>query len=236
MASLPAKYFPLKINYNTQKEMWKMSELIFMCVQEEERLKSEQPDGAHVVINGSSKGKGKKFGKGSMQGSKNASITKTEKIGASLLHIEDNDAPKVVPNNMPPIMDLAQIPASEPPLRRSGKESWIAISDDYNDILLATIDMHMLHETKYFLSKNFDMNDLGEAFYVKCIEIHRDRSRGILGLSQRAYIDKVLKRFNMHSCSPTVALVIKGENVSLLHVLEIDWSKTKWSVLLVHQQ
>ncbi|KAK2975468.1 hypothetical protein RJ640_028657 [Escallonia rubra] len=83
MASLPAKYFPLKINYNTQKEMWKMSELIFMCVQEEERLKSEQLDGAHVVINGSSKGKGKKFGKGSMQGSKNASITKTDKARSS---------------------------------------------------------------------------------------------------------------------------------------------------------
>ncbi|KAK2972659.1 hypothetical protein RJ640_003432 [Escallonia rubra] len=59
MTSLPAQFGPFKINYNTQKEKWKMSELISMCVQEEERLKSEQPDSAHIAITGPSKGKGK---------------------------------------------------------------------------------------------------------------------------------------------------------------------------------
>ena len=39
MTSLPSKFGPFKINYNTQKDEWKMSELITMCVQEEERLK-----------------------------------------------------------------------------------------------------------------------------------------------------------------------------------------------------
>ncbi|GAV86615.1 UBN2_2 domain-containing protein [Cephalotus follicularis] len=34
MTSLPMKFGPFKINYNTQKEKWKMSELIAMCVQE----------------------------------------------------------------------------------------------------------------------------------------------------------------------------------------------------------
>ncbi|KAK2987966.1 hypothetical protein RJ640_011229 [Escallonia rubra] len=85
-----------------------------------------------------------------------------------------------------------------------------------NDILLASSDMHMLHETKNNLSKNFDMKDLGEASYVIGFEIHRDRSRGILGLSQRAYIDKVLKRFNMHNCVSTVVPVVKGNKFSLL--------------------
>ncbi|GAV77093.1 UBN2_2 domain-containing protein [Cephalotus follicularis] len=32
MTSLPVKFGPFKINYNTQKEKWKMSELIAMCV------------------------------------------------------------------------------------------------------------------------------------------------------------------------------------------------------------
>ncbi|KAK2982084.1 hypothetical protein RJ640_003209 [Escallonia rubra] len=76
--------------------------------------------------------------------------------------------------------------------------------------------MHILHQTINFLSKNSDMKDLGEAYYVIGIEIHRDRSRGILGLSQKAYIDKVLKRFNMHNCTPTVAHVVKGDKFSLL--------------------
>ncbi|KAK3021292.1 hypothetical protein RJ639_047283 [Escallonia herrerae] len=85
MTSLPAQFGPFKINYNTQKEKWKMSELISMCVQEEERLKSEQPDSAHFAITGPSKGKGKgkKFGKGNVQGNKIASVTKTDKASSS---------------------------------------------------------------------------------------------------------------------------------------------------------
>ncbi|KAK3004600.1 hypothetical protein RJ639_019095 [Escallonia herrerae] len=60
MTSLSAQFGPLfKINYNMQKEKWKMSELISMCIQEEERLKSEQPDSAHVAITGPYKGKEK---------------------------------------------------------------------------------------------------------------------------------------------------------------------------------
>ena len=52
-----------------------------------------------------------------------------------------------------------------------------------NDILLATNDKSLLHEVKQFLSKNFDMKDMGDASYVIGIKIHRDRSRYILGLS-----------------------------------------------------
>ncbi|GJV45381.1 putative RNA-directed DNA polymerase [Tanacetum coccineum] len=62
-----------------------------------------------------------------------------------------------------------------------------------------------------FLSENFEMKDLGEASHVTGIEIYRDRSRGILGLSQRAYIDKILKKYNMQNFSPTVAPVVKGD-------------------------
>ncbi|KAK2995074.1 hypothetical protein RJ640_028244 [Escallonia rubra] len=83
MTSLHVQFGPFKINYNTQKENMKMSELISMCIQEEKRLKSEQPDSAHVVITGPSKRKGKKFGKGSMQGNKNASVTKTDRARSS---------------------------------------------------------------------------------------------------------------------------------------------------------
>jgi Reverse transcriptase (RNA-dependent DNA polymerase) len=61
-----------------------------------------------------------------------------------------------------------------------------------DDILLASNDLDMLFERKYFLSKKFDMKDLGETSYVIGIEIHQDRSRGILGLSQKAYIKKYL--------------------------------------------
>ena len=52
-----------------------------------------------------------------------------------------------------------------------------------DDILLASSDLCLLHEIKRMLSKNFDMKDLGEASFVLGIEIHRNRSRGLLGLS-----------------------------------------------------
>jgi hypothetical protein len=79
-----------------------------------------------------------------------------------------------------------------------------------NDILLASIDVHLLIETKGFLSLGFDMKDLGEASYVLGIEIHRDRRKGLLGLSQKSYIEKVLKKFNMHNCNPTSAPIVKA--------------------------
>jgi hypothetical protein len=79
-----------------------------------------------------------------------------------------------------------------------------------DDILLATSDVNLLLETKGFLSSHFDMKDLGEASYVLGIEIHRDMRKGLLGRSQKSYIEKILKKFNMHKCNPTPALIVKG--------------------------
>ena len=67
--------------------------------------------------------------------------------------------------------------------------------------MLATNDLGILHETKKFLSSNFEMKDMGEASYVIGIEIFRNRSQELLGLSQKAYINKVLERFRMEKCS-----------------------------------
>ncbi|GKA97570.1 putative RNA-directed DNA polymerase [Tanacetum coccineum] len=50
-----------------------------------------------------------------------------------------------------------------------------------DDILLASNNIDLLHESKHFLSRNFDIKDLGEA------------------------------SFNMQHCSPPIALVIKGD-------------------------
>lgn len=66
-----------------------------------------------------------------------------------------------------------------------------------DDVLLATNDIGIFNETEIFLSKDFEMKDLGEAPFVFGIQIHRDRTLGILGLSHRNYIEKVLKRFGM---------------------------------------
>ena len=66
-----------------------------------------------------------------------------------------------------------------------------------DDILLIENDILMLITNKRWLSKEFSMNDLGEASYILEIKVYRDRSKRILGLSQMLYIEKVLKRFSM---------------------------------------
>ena len=83
-----------------------------------------------------------------------------------------------------------------------------------DDILLASNDKNMLYETKNFLSTHFDMKDLGEASYVLGIEIHRDRSQRVLGLSQKAYVEKMLKRYKMDKCTMSPAPIQKGEKYS----------------------
>jgi hypothetical protein len=80
-----------------------------------------------------------------------------------------------------------------------------------DDILHASSDVNLLLETKRFLSSNFDMKDLGEASFILGIEIHRDRRKRVLGLSQKAYLEKVLKKFSMHACNPMLAPIVKGD-------------------------
>ncbi|KAK8944290.1 hypothetical protein KSP39_PZI008184 [Platanthera zijinensis] len=84
-----------------------------------------------------------------------------------------------------------------------------------DDILLASSDLALLHECKQFLSKHFDMKDLGEASFVLGIEIIRDRSHYTLSLSQKAYIERILERFSMLGCKHGDVPVLKDDRLSL---------------------
>ena len=77
--------------------------------------------------------------------------------------------------------------------------------------MFASSDLGLLQETKKFLFQNFEMKDLGKASYVIGIEIRRDRSRRMLGLSQKAYIERVLERFRMKDCALSVEPIVKGD-------------------------
>ena len=84
-----------------------------------------------------------------------------------------------------------------------------------DDILLATNDKDLMHEAKQFLSKHFDMKDMGDASYVIGIKIFRNRHNGILGLSQETYINIVLERFRMNDYSLSVPPILKGDRLNL---------------------
>ncbi|BBG99469.1 transposable element gene [Prunus dulcis] len=83
-----------------------------------------------------------------------------------------------------------------------------------DDILLACTNLTLLHDCKSFLFKHFDMTDMAEASYVLGIDISINRDKGLLGLSHRSYIEKVLKRFNMHDCASSDIPIAKGDKLS----------------------
>jgi hypothetical protein len=92
---------------------------------------------------------------------------------------------------------------------KNGKYIFLILYVD--DILLASSDVSLLLETKKFLSSKFDIKDFGEASFVLGIEIHQDRSKEVLELSQNAYIEKVLKKFSMYKCSAKPAPIVKSD-------------------------
>ena len=71
------------------------------------------------------------------------------------------------------------------------------------------------------------MKDMDKASYVIGIKIYRDKSRGVLDLSQKAYINKVLERFQMENCSPSVAPLVRGDKFNLDHCPKsnLEWEQ-----------
>nr|GFA42433.1 hypothetical protein [Tanacetum cinerariifolium] len=68
-----------------------------------------------------------------------------------------------------------------------------------DDILIMGNNISRLKEVKDYLGKCFSVKDLGEVVYILGIKIYRDRYLRLIGLNQIAYIDKILKKFNMQN-------------------------------------
>jgi hypothetical protein len=81
-----------------------------------------------------------------------------------------------------------------------------------DDILLTDNDNNMSLETKRSISSRFHMKGLAEASYALGIVIYQDRARDVLVLSQKVYIQNVLKN-NMYMCNLTTDLVLKGDTL-----------------------
>jgi hypothetical protein len=62
-----------------------------------------------------------------------------------------------------------------------------------DDILIFGINMKLIHEVKSFLSKSFDMKDLGEAGVILNIKLIKNKSE--ITLLNSHYVEKILRRF-----------------------------------------
>nr|ABA95374.1 retrotransposon protein, putative, Ty1-copia subclass [Oryza sativa Japonica Group] len=70
-----------------------------------------------------------------------------------------------------------------------------------DDILIFGTSLNVIEEVKDYLSKSFEMKDLGEADVILNIKLQRGDEGGIT-LMQSHYVDKVLNHFGYSDCKP----------------------------------
>ena len=87
-----------------------------------------------------------------------------------------------------------------------------------DDLLVASNNRAKLNKLKAKLAAGFKMKDLGPLSYYLGVEVIRDRDAGTTILSQRAYAQEVLKRFNMQDCrgvtTPAQANIVLTKEMS----------------------
>jgi len=66
------------------------------------------------------------------------------------------------------------------------------------------------------------MKDRSQASFVLGIQIYQDHPQGILGLSQKIYIEKVLERYGMQDYKLGDTPVAKGDKFSLSQCLRMS--------------
>ena len=91
--------------------------------------------------------------------------------------------------------------------------------------------MDSIVATKKWLSSTFEMKDMGEAHFVLRIEIVRDHSKKLLGLSQETYIKKIFERFRVENSKPIYTLVEKGSALCLDQCPKTNEEKKRMSTV-----
>ena len=73
-----------------------------------------------------------------------------------------------------------------------------------DDVLFISRNASLLEWTKAELEKLYRMHDLGEVQIFLEIEITRDHVKGILSLTQEAYVEEILCKFGMRDFRPVI--------------------------------
>ena len=86
-------------------------------------------------------------------------------------------------------------------------DNYIILALYVDDMLIVGANMSEIDKLKKQLSENFEMKDLGLAKKILSMRISRDRSKGILNLSQEKYIEKFLSMFMLEMLKPRIHLL-----------------------------
>ena len=72
------------------------------------------------------------------------------------------------------------------------------------------------------MTSNFDKKNLGEYPFALGMEIHWDKRKGVLGLSQRVYLEKSSKEIYYACESPYACSIVKGNSFGIFSILETN--------------
>lgn len=83
---------------------------------------------------------------------------------------------------------------------KNGKHIWLALHVD--DSMYVGDSLAEIMEVEKLINEKFPLKVMGDILYYLGSAIKRDRSKGILSVSQQSYIDEGLARFNLINSTP----------------------------------
>ena len=97
----------------------------------------------------------------------------------------------------------------------------VIIATYVNDLLLAGPDKKLIQKTKEALYKRFQMTDINPLAYYLDMKIQRDKHQRTLYLSQKAYLEKIIRDHGMWECNP---MATSMKTNTKLTVAEADYT------------
>jgi Reverse transcriptase (RNA-dependent DNA polymerase) len=98
-------------------------------------------------------------------------------------------------------------------LYRSG-DTFIILAVHVDNMLIISNSRSQLAKMKLNLAQHFKVKDLGKVKFLLGIEVNCDREIGFVELSQWAYIDQLLKRFNLQDVKPANTPLSSGVHLT----------------------
>ena len=111
--------------------------------------------------------------------------------------------------------------------KKKGKMCVLYLLLYVDDILIASANKEEIRQLKESLNIEFEMKDLGSARRILGIDIHRDRAKGELFLSQSNYLKKVVERFRMHQSKPVSTPLGHHTKLSVIQAPETTKERSK---------
>jgi len=104
---------------------------------------------------------------------------------------------------------------ADPQIRSRVTENELTLTSTWTDDVLgasSTLEGETL--AKEQLRSSYEIKDIGKAKLILGMKISRSKNGDVV-ISQRAYAERLLKRFNMHSCSPLTTSLPYGLSLSI---------------------